>query len=341
MSAKRGEKGGFWPTPIQELLLRASLLEGRDCVDAWQTWKRSVAVDNLDLGSQRLLPLLYRNLVDHCVSDPLLTTLKNAYRRTWRDNQLLFHEVSKILRALDASGIRTIVIKGAALALLYYKDAAIRPMNDFDLMIPERQRSAAIAVMRDLGWTPMPRSPEALTEGYLSIVNSHGFTHRSGRECDLHWHLFPECCRPDDDRDFWDGAVPFEIRDVPTLSLSPTDHLLHICIHGAEWNPIPPIRWIADAAMIMKRSSIDWDRIVAQARKRRLTIILTATLDYLAAQYKAPVPAEIVQSLRNTQVSRMEIAEYRYKKRNYEAEALGFLPLLWFKIGRASCRERV
>ena len=323
-----------WPTGEQELLLRAALLQGKSSLEAWERWKSSVDIEHLDIGSHRLLPHLYRNLQTQGVKDPLMGRFKGVYRRTWYDNQLLFHHVSALLLSFRDAGIETIVLKGAALALLHYKDSGVRPMNDFDVMVPVEQTSPAIDLMRKLGWNPMPRSPEALTESYLSIVNSHGFVHRAGRECDLHWHLFPECCQADADQEFWEHSVPFKVHDVPTRSLAPTDQLLHVCVHGAEWNPVPPLRWVADAMMIMKTAPINWDRLIAQARKRRLILPLRDTLDYLHSRLAAPVPPEVLQSLRTLPASRLELAEYKYKTENYEPKPLGYLPVLWFRYLR-------
>ena len=305
-----------WPTWQQELLLRAALLKGKDSIEAWERWKSSVDIEHLDIGSHRLLPHLYRNLQDQGVKDPQMSKFKDVYRQTWRHNELLFHHVSSLLLAFRDGGIETIVLKGAAVALLHYKDCGLRPMNDFDVMVRVKQTRAAIDLMKKLGWNPIPRSPEALTESYLSIVNSHGFTHNSGRECDLHWHLFPEGCQADADNDFWDQSVPFHVHGVSTRSLAPTDQLLHVCVHGAEWNPIPPLRWVADAMMIMKTSLIDWDRLIAQAQKRLLILPLRDTVDYLHHQLSAPVPPEILQSLYKMQASRLERAEYKYKTEN-------------------------
>jgi len=323
-----------WPTWQQELLLRAALLQDGSAIAAWERWKSTVDIEHLDGGSERLLPQLYRNLLHQGVTDPLLAHFKNAYLRTWRDNQVLFHRVSALLNSFHESGIETIVLKGAALALLHYRDAGLRPMSDLDVMVHSSQRATAIEAMRTVGWRPMPRFPELLSEGYLSIVNSHGFTDDNGRECDLHWHLFPECCHTDDDDDFWHQAVPFQIHGQATRALAPADQLLHVCIHGAEWNSIPPIRWVADSIAIMKSSSIDWDRIVGQARKRQLMLPLKATMNYLAEEFAAPVPAEVLRSLRNATISKMELAEYKYKIQNFEQRPLGFLPLLWFRYLR-------
>src|SRR5215813_6004791 len=331
---KAGNYSGCWPTREQELLLRAALLEDENCIAAWEQWKSRVDVDRIDVGSKRLLPLVHRNLLNRNVEDPLMVKLKAVYRRTWYENQLLFHRVSLLLTAFREAGIETIVLKGAALALLHYKDTGLRPMNDFDVMVRVEQRTAAIDVMSKQGWKPMPRSPEALTDSYLSVVNSHGFTHTNVAECDLHWHLFPECCQADADDDFWEQSVPFEIHGTSSRSLAPTDQLLHVCVHGAEWNPIPPLRWVADAMMILKTSVIDWDRLVAQGRHRRLILPLRDTLDYLSDRLAAPVPRKVLHSLHDVQVSKRERAEYKYKLQNYERKFLGYLPVLWFRYLR-------
>ena len=331
---KANDDGGCWPTSEQELLLQAALLSDENCVAAWEKWKSRIDIDRLDLGSQRLLPLLYWNLLNCGIKDPLMPRFKSIYRRTWYDNQLLFHRVSGLLAVFRNAGIETIVLKGAALALLHYKDFGARPMNDFDVLVPTSERSTAFAVMKEAGWSPMPRSPERLTEEFLSVVHAYGFTDSAGRECDLHWHLFPECCAPDADDELWADAVPLELSGVRTRSLSPADQLLHVCVHGAAWNPTPPLRWIPDAMMILKTSAIDWDRLITHARNRRLILPLRDTLDYLSHRLAAPVPPQVLQSLYETKTSRLERAEYKHKLDNYERKLLGYLPVLWFRYLR-------
>ena len=65
-------QGGCWPTPEQELLLRAALLQGEASLKAWQEWKSTLDFDHIDPGSQRLVPLLYHNLQRQGVQDPLM-----------------------------------------------------------------------------------------------------------------------------------------------------------------------------------------------------------------------------------------------------------------------------
>lgn len=49
--------GNYWPTPDQELLLRAALLEGPAAADAWRELRPRLNPDDIDAASQRLMPL--------------------------------------------------------------------------------------------------------------------------------------------------------------------------------------------------------------------------------------------------------------------------------------------
>ena len=322
------EESSCWPTRRQELLLQAALLRGQKAVEAWNRWKSSADIDRLDPASHRLLPLLYRNLHAHGIEDPLMDKLKGGYRHTWSRNRLLFRGLAKLLRSLRESRIRTLALKGAPLALLYYRDPGLRPMSDVDVMVPTRDALKAVRFLQALGWKPLG----SFREIDIPIRHGVGFKDSAGRRFDLHWHLLDECCRPGGDDDFWDGAVEIQIDGVPTLTLNAADHLLHLCAHGVRWEKIPAIRWIADALAIMNVSApeIDWIRLAAQAEKHRLILPVREGLSYLREKFDAPVPREILQALRDLPVSNMERLEQRYKSEDQRNKMFGQLPVLWF-----------
>ncbi len=256
-----------WPSREQGLLLRAGLLKNRQALEAWQEWRSIIDIDDhLDDGSYRLLPLLYQNLKNHGVEDPFMNRLKGIYRLTWYKNQMLFHRNARLLNALRNSGIETLVLKGGALVPLYYKDYGIRPMADFDVLVHTDKVLQSIDLLEKSGWIPKDFKP---SEKYISQRYSHGFIDDEGKEFDLHWHVLSECCSPDSDDDFWEGAISTEINGVSAYALNPTDQLLHVCVHGMKWDVVPTIRWISDAMIILNNTQIDidWDRLIAQARK--------------------------------------------------------------------------
>ena len=266
MSTLKKRRSSIWPTRQQELLLRAALLKGKYAIEAWKEWKSSVDVEKLDPASHRMLPLLYRNLPALGIKDPSIGKYKGVYRQTWYKNQILFHAIASLLHSLQAADIQTMILKGAALTVSFYKDYGLRAMNDFDVLIRPEKVLPAIKLLETAGWTPMDFAP---TEEYISVSYSHGFRNSAGQEFDLHWHLLSQSRGVNADDDFWDGAVAAGINDVATCVLNPTDQLLHVCIHGARWNVTPPFRWVADAMTILNNApaAIDWNRMIRQEER--------------------------------------------------------------------------
>jgi hypothetical protein len=250
-------EAGCWPNREQELMLRAALLQGEPALQAWNEWLRSVNIDVIDYGSHRLVPQLYRNLQRHGVKDPLMDRLKGVYRYYLYKNEILMHRISALLAAFAEAGITTMVLKGAALIPLYYRETGVRPMLDADVLVHSHQAEQAMEVLSKLQWKPF-RFGQPLMR--IPIVHSTPFEDSGGRQMDLHWHLFWECFNAGDDEDYWGKAIPIQIGGVKTLALSPTDQLLHTCWHGARWNEVPPIRWVADAMAVLGASAaeIEW-----------------------------------------------------------------------------------
>src|SRR4030042_4414622 len=328
-------EGGCWPTRQQELLLRASLLKGDEAVDAWHEWKSKVDVDSLDQVSLHFLPLLYRNLHIHDIEDSLMDMFKGIYRLTWYKNQMLLHHMAAVLRAFQNADIKTMLLKGAALTLLHYKDYGLRYMDDFDVLVHTEQALAAIDLLKRLGWRPISRPIKAFNEEYLSVRHSHGFEDSALRQLDLHWHVFLESCYVNSDNDFWNFAVHTEFHNVSTCTLNPTDQLLHVFAHGVNWAPVPLLRWIADAVVVINtsQSGIDWNRLVEHAKKHRLTLQISNALDYLHELLNVSIPSEALQSLQIMHVSRVECLEY--KVRTSPPGLMGGIPKKWFRYLRS------
>ncbi len=299
------------PTFQQELLLQAALLGGDDAISSWLEWKKSADLANLDGGSARLLPLLYQNLSLHGVEEPIMERLKEEYVNTWRDNELLFYEIATLLRLFHEAGVEILLLKGAALSLHFYKDSGLRPMSDVDILVQPQKAEMAIRLLHQAGWKSAYESPEVL----IPYRHAIEFSNEEGRRLDLHWKaLWGEAQEANDD-DFWEGSIPIETDGVPTRILNSTDQLLHVCAHGAAWNDLPPLRWVADAAIIMRaeNSEIDWERLMKQTRMRRLMLPMSDALGYLRKILGANVPADVLATIRNIPASPLECVLYRLR----------------------------
>jgi len=308
-------------TPHQELLLKAALLSGQDALDAWQKWQDKIDWnDHLDQGSFRVLPLLYNNLQKHGVDDPVMGKLKGVYRNAWSKNQTLFHQTAGIVDYLQSAGIQTMLLKGAPLSLLYYKNNGSRPMADIDVLVSLKQARHAYELLQKAGWTSSPPVSE------LDLIFGHAVQLKNsfGMEFDLHWRPFNSCCE-DYEKDFWDGAIPVKMANVISLAPNPTNMLFHVIIHGMVWNPVPSIRWIADAITVMNSDdfSINWQKLISMAQRHYLSQRFKKGLKYLYNHFHPAIPSSVMKLVEGLPVSYLEKIEYRLMAKNRDIESVG------------------
>jgi Uncharacterised nucleotidyltransferase len=297
---------GNRPTAEQVLVLHAALDPAPAAAPAWKRWREAVEFDDIDHGSTRLLPLVYRNLGAEAFDAEVAGRLKGLYRRSWSHNQLNFKRAAEAIAVLEGAGIETLITKGASLALLSYGDVGVRPMDDVDVLVPLDRTTEAIEALSAAGWKPDHEDPAAWTEVHHSL----GFAGPEGGEVDLHWFSL---WQPASDARLWRASVPLELAGVTTRAPSPADQLLLACVHGTPWSPLPPFRWIADAVTVIRSAGeqLDWEWFASEAERRRVTVASVAALDYLSEEFAAAVPPAVLASLRAAPASRHERAAFR------------------------------
>jgi hypothetical protein len=88
------------------------------------------------------------------------------------------------------------------------------------------------------------------------------------------------------------------------------------------WNPIPPIRWIADAITLINSDdfTIDWQRLINMAQKHYFSLRLKKGLRYLHDIFCPNIPPNVIKTIINLPVSYLEKIEYRFMIRDRENE---------------------
>lgn len=300
--------GYLWPTPAQERLLKAALGTDASAIGHFHAWRDMIDLDaDFDRGSFRLLPLLYATMSQLELSDNLMGRLKGTYRRAWCEAQPRFEQARDVLGLLHRHGIETLMTKGVPLAVSYYRNETVRPMADIDVVVPHAKAKDAIAALEQAGWIRGPLTHDNDLEYHHAIQ----FFHPKGGEVDLHWHVLLECRSFETNQGFWDRAEPLTVRGVATRQLDATDMLLHTVVHGIRWNAEPPIRWIADAAMILHHAGrqIDWDRLVHMARDEKLSYRFGLGLHFLAERFAMPIPPHVLDALDRMPITLLERIE--------------------------------
>ncbi|MCZ7638510.1 MAG: nucleotidyltransferase family protein, partial [Verrucomicrobia bacterium] len=153
----------------------------------------------------------------------------------------------------------------------------------------------------------------------------------SGLEIELHWHLLDEGRWPGADDALWRRVQPIQLRDTTVLVPGPEHLLLHVLVHGAQWNAVPPIRWVADAWMILREAgeTFDWDVLIEETLARRLVLPIRTCLGYLREAMGAEVPGRVLAELDAAPPSRAEREEFRLL--TWPKARRPFWRSLWFR----------
>jgi Uncharacterised nucleotidyltransferase len=302
--------GGWRPDRTQELLLAACVGPRASAGAAFAQWRSAQPLDALDAGAQRLLPLLVPRKDAFDAADPAWPIIRGTYRRAYVHGQLLCRCAGEVMASLAASGIDGMALKGAALLAYYDDNPALRPMNDFDLLVPRARARDAIQMLVAAGWRTQWPQPARLPEVY------HGVAFASpddlALDLDLHWAVLASD-EGAHDAALWAAGVPCDVPGCATRAPCAEDLLTIVCAHAAAWQPVPPVRWVADALRILERggASFDWARVVAAARAWRVTLQLADMAGYLADRWHVAVPAAALDALRATPVGAIDRRAYR------------------------------
>lgn len=295
----------FLPSAQQKWLLRAAFMDEASALDAWQRWCAHTPAyqqgteTHIDGAAQRLLPLIYRRLEPLGAHSDWMPRMRVMYQQTWLKNQWMLRQAGDLVAALHDQQIPTLLLKGLPLALLHYKDLGTRPMGDFDVLVPPDRAGQVIDWLLGHGWRQTTERSRTPSPRYRLSRHSFNFINDQGDGVDVHWFALLSCCYPTADDRWWQDAIAIQVNGVTTRTLCPEDMLFHVCAHATLYDTVAPIRWIADALILLRGTptGFRWERIIEHARARRLTQPLAEMLNYLQQHFEAPIPLEVVKQL--------------------------------------------
>jgi hypothetical protein len=294
---RAGFTGDIWPDETQELLLRSALLPGATGTAAWSAVRPRIDIDYLPGELHRLIPLLSKALASQGVNDPDLPRLKGVYQFSWYRNQRLFADGAALLGAFEAAGVRTMLLRGAAMATAYHGDVGARPMNDLDVLLPADVLDKGRRIAEAGGWSRHAESRMLEQREAATILRN-----QEGRLARLHWSPSRNVPMPvGSEHPIWTRATQIQFGNTATCVLSSADHLVYACLDGARANSGSTLRWITDATILLRSApDLDWEVVVEQARRHRVSLLIAEALRYLADVFGADIPSGPIEALSTT-----------------------------------------
>lgn len=209
----------------------------------------------------RLEGRLYRAVERNIVAPPdaVATSVRKAAFGHLHGSLPILQQRDRLIHILAEEGIVPMVVKGAALVDSLYRDAALRPMDDVDLLLPDGAGARVEAL------APRLRDAGIDLRRFEIEEDHHDLTMDGTYRLD-----FPR---------LWSDSRPAPFADGLARIPSLEDQLLLVCVSCCR-NSFWRLVTILDAAEILHRhhGDLDWDRIAARAHQWELAPALDTLL---------------------------------------------------------------
>ena len=179
--------------------------------------------------------------------------------------QQLRESLADALRVLNAAGIPTLLLKGAALASFAYQGFPERPMEDVDVLVPPEDAERAFDVLRREMWRAGGRAGHARNHHPLPQLR-----HReTGAILEVHRSLLPSG-HPFrwDDLASWGTAERVAVGGVGTRRLSGEELILHGALHFAWAHELRVGAWAWMRDLAVLRMLVDGGAVWRLAEER-------------------------------------------------------------------------
>lgn len=249
-----------------------------------------------------LAPLLYHRLrtlhSDSPVPAEVTAKLRHLYLQSVGRATRLYHELGKMLGRLRQANIPVIALKGAHLAELVYRNTALRPMGDVDVLVHQDDLIRVEAALLGMGYAPIECHRQVAEDNY-------DFVYRLPIRdlfVEVHWNFLPSNYRSRLDIDGqWKRSRQVFIAGVEVSVLCPEDMLLYFCLHASTKHlfemGLKPFCDIVETIRYYG-NEIDWKQLQLRSERSGASKCVYLTLRLARELLGASVPDELMKAIK-------------------------------------------
>jgi hypothetical protein len=248
----------------------------------------------------RVVPLVYMCTKDR-IDNPIPTDVMHTLERKTLKNTLrmmqLCRETAVVSHALMERGVRSIVLKGPAIAEDIYGDVALRTSNDLDILVTYRDVPKAADLLAEMGYEQVEKLPPMILGDRRWRSHHVEYMHPLKGTClELHWRLHPGPGKEPRFHDLWERRRTSNRSDPSVHLLSKEDLFVFLIGHGARhaWFRL---RWLADIDR-MTRQQMDWRKVVRLLTKYQQSHLAGQALLLAAKLIHTPMIEELEKTTR-------------------------------------------
>ncbi len=214
----------------------------------------------------------------------VISNLKGSYYGNMARNIIIENEAKRILAVLKEEGIKPIILKGIYLSKYVYENAALRPMNDIDLLIRKQDLVKVNKALSSFGYCMPVQYKDFLSVKGQSSINSLTYFYPGGFNflVHVHWHIVNATWPVEnlveriDIKDVWNCACPVDIEGVEVLRLS-YEHMLIFLLQHAFTHNFDRMILACDIFEVLEKFSprIDWNVFNEWVEKFQISKIIS------------------------------------------------------------------
>lgn len=288
----------FWPQEGQILLLIAALAELEPARRAWRQWNARQNLADASSPEVRLLAAVARRMPDLAPGTPPDPRLVGSRRYIWTHTQMTLGTTRPLLAAMQADGLRLMLMKGSARLAADPLLAQERALRDIDVLIHPDDWERALRLATRLGWTHDWPDIDLTALRRMHALGLNSPQPGASGEFDLHRFVLWECRNDGQDVGLWERAKPVRFLDIDVLCPSVTDQALVTLAQSMLYAAAPnAAHWALDVDPAIRTGKVDWNTLLSEVHTRRIELYVAAPLLMLQERIGCPVPSEVMRDL--------------------------------------------
>lgn len=208
----------------------------------------------------RIYPLMYLKLKEvapELTPSHVLQALRSEYQKNTFQMLYLSGEMERVSKLLMENQIRSLFLKGPAIAYDLYGDISLRTSKDLDILIPEADLAKAEKLLLQEGYEK-EEVPTVLNEIKWRHHHIAYFHPKKKIQIEIHWRLHPRPMKEPTFDELWKRKRTSSLTKHPILFLGKEDLFLYLVAHGARHGWFR-LRWLKDIDQIAK-NKVDYEQ---------------------------------------------------------------------------------
>jgi hypothetical protein len=214
-------------------------------------------------------------------------------------NEFMAKELIRVLDTLESNKIRTLPVKGPALAMLAYGELSARMFDDLDLLLRAKDIDRARATLVADGYEPLVELSDVerkahIEAGWGCSMRSPGKDYYVELDSAVTPEYFSFHMRP---AVLWENTAAILLGDRQFHTVSIENLLIILCVHGTKhlWHRLA---WICDIGQLIRtRTDIHWRRVLVRAKTLGGLRMVLMGLELCRQVLEIKLPGEVVKAI--------------------------------------------